>query len=336
MAASSSDSLSRKKPITPGEAMKAGGHRIWTNAITAVARSKGCSNAIPKNFGFIMSANSAVPLSSVKQGGGSGDGESFDDTPIAQRKGKAPAAIVHQQQDLGVLLYQWTDPRNDWNLFSDIDIDDPEIGSKMFMSVLHKYMGMGSHPIGEYLDEMREKQRDDETSVECYERIKRAAHALECVGRPQPLVGIFDSLVRALPSEHMHWLNAIDGSTIDRDTLDAVVWQKGSFIDRSRSVVDKSEKSAFAAKVDTTATQKQFDALSSKFDVVMAALAAQGGRGGRGGGCGGRGGRGGRGGGRSTCNHRVRNRTWGLLLRMSRTYNVPLDYLSPDKPPQVL
>ena len=32
--------------------------------------------------------------------------------------------------------------------------------------------------------------------------------------------------------------------------------------------------------------------------------------------------------------HRVRNRTWGLLLRMSRTYNVPLDYLSPDKPPR--
>ena len=301
MASTSSDSsrAMRSRTITPARALKAGGIRIWVNALTASARVVGCAAAIPRNYTSLL----AVPLTSVKREAGGADpsGDSSDDTPLDKLKG--PAVTEAQQGQLVHLLYHWTDD-NDWTMFDDLDNDDPELGTKMFLCVLRKYMGMGSHPIGEYLDEMREKQRDDETSVECYERIKRAAHALECAGRPQPLVNIFDSLVRALPSEHMHWLNTIDGTTIDRDSLDKAVWEKGSFIDRSQSAVSKSEKSAFAAKADTaaSATQQQIDAPSAKFDGAMAAFAAHGGRGGRGGGRGGRGGRG-RGGGRGTCNY---------------------------------
>ena len=57
-------------------------------------------------------------------------------------------------------------------MFTSIDDDEEEIGTKMLLMVLRKYMAIGSAPVTDWKAEFIRKQGEDETAMDCWERIK--------------------------------------------------------------------------------------------------------------------------------------------------------------------
>ena len=78
-------------------------------------------------------------------------------------------------------------------MFTAIDDDDEEIGTKMPLMVLRKYMAIGSAPVTDWKAEFNRKQGEDETAMDCWERIKTAATALASADRAMPHALIVDT-----------------------------------------------------------------------------------------------------------------------------------------------
>ena len=79
---------------------------------------------------------------------------------------KITSAAEKHQWDMSSLIYQWTAKKKDWQMFNQLDTDDPELGTKMFLLVMRKYMSSGSAPAQNWSLEMRRKQGENETSEE--------------------------------------------------------------------------------------------------------------------------------------------------------------------------
>ena len=51
-----------------------------------------------------------------------------------------------------------------WPMFNKLDNDDPELGAKMILKVMRKYLSSGSAPSQSWTLEMHRKQGENETS----------------------------------------------------------------------------------------------------------------------------------------------------------------------------
>ena len=97
--------------------------------------------------------------------------------------GRITSATREQQWELDLLIRTWTHNTKDWPMFDKLDNDDPELGTKMMLLVMRKYLSPGSAPSQKLTMEMHLKQGENETSSDVWDRIKTCAAALERCGR---------------------------------------------------------------------------------------------------------------------------------------------------------
>jgi hypothetical protein len=83
-------------------------------------------------------------------------------------------------------------------------VNDPYIGTKMIDSVMKKYRKKGSQPVQEFRSEMYAKQRDGETCVYVWQRIKRNAQGLRSARRTIETMDLADALKESQHPEHVH------------------------------------------------------------------------------------------------------------------------------------
>ena len=95
--------------------------------------------------------------------GGSAKGKA-----VAIPEGQITAASIDEQYELADLVRTWTDKKKDWRMFTaiDDDDDDEEIGTKMLLMVLRKYLAIGSAPVTDWKAEFNRKQGEDETAMD--------------------------------------------------------------------------------------------------------------------------------------------------------------------------
>jgi hypothetical protein len=105
---------------------------------------------------------------------------------------------------LSTIILNWTDPKSDWILFSNIPPNDSCIGTKVIDLVMKKYKKKGSQPVEEFRSEMHAKQRDGETCVDVWQRIKRNAQGLRNANRTIETMDLADALKRSQHPEHVH------------------------------------------------------------------------------------------------------------------------------------
>ena len=121
---------------------------------------------------------------------------------------------------------------------------DEEIGTKMMLMVLRKYMAIGSAPVTDWKAEFNRKHGEDETAMDCWERIKTAATALASADCAMPHAVIVDTLKEALNSSHTHWVVDIeDDATFEQ--IDALIIKKGVYIDQKERGYDSAGKAAY-------------------------------------------------------------------------------------------
>ena len=88
-------------------------------------------------------------------------------------------------------------------------------------------MAIGSAPVTDWKAKFNRKQGEDETAMDCWERIKTAATALASADRAMPHALIVDTLKEALSSSHTHWVVDIeDDATFEQ--IDALIIKKGT------------------------------------------------------------------------------------------------------------
>ena len=140
-------------------------------------------------------------------------------------------------------------------MFTSIDDDDEEIGTKMMLMVLRKYMAIGSAPVTDWKAEFNRKHGEDETAMDCWERIKTAATALASADHAMPHALIVDTLKEALSSSHTHWVVDIeDDATFEH--IDALIIKKCVYIDQKERGYDSAGKAAFVAADAATESDK--------------------------------------------------------------------------------
>jgi hypothetical protein len=75
---------------------------------------------------------------------------------------------------------------------------------KMIDSSMKKYKKKGAQPVQEFCSEMYTKQRDGETCVDVWQRIKRNAQGLRSASRTIKTMDLVDALKTSLHLEHVH------------------------------------------------------------------------------------------------------------------------------------
>ena len=119
-------------------------------------------------------------------------------------------------------------------MYNKLDDDDPELGTKMMLMVMRKYMSSGSAPSQKWTLDMHRKQGENETSADVWDRIKTCAAALESCGRIQSHLSLIDALKQNLGPAHVSWVNTIDDSYTLED-VDVAVYDKGRFVDHKEN-----------------------------------------------------------------------------------------------------
>jgi hypothetical protein len=97
---------------------------------------------------------------------------------------------------------------------------------------MKKYKKKRSQLVQEYRSEMYAKQRDGETCVDVWQRIKRNAQGLRSAGRPIETIDLADAFKGSLHPEHVHWMITIDTSTVTLDELEDKVLTMGHHVDQ--------------------------------------------------------------------------------------------------------
>ena len=131
-------------------------------------------------------------------------------------------------------------------MFNKLDHDDPELGTKMMLLVMRKYMSSGSAPSQKLTLEMHRKQGENETSADVWDRIKTCAAALESCGRIQSHLSLIDALKQNLGPAHVSWVNTINDSYTLED-VDVAVYDQGMFVDHRENKGDSSGRAAYPA-----------------------------------------------------------------------------------------
>jgi hypothetical protein len=76
------------------------------------------------------------------------------------------------------------------------------------------------------------KQRDGETCVDLWQRIKRNAQELRNACRTIETMDLADVLKGSLHPEHVHWMITVDTSTYTLDYLEEIVLTMGHHVDQ--------------------------------------------------------------------------------------------------------
>ncbi len=90
----------------------------------------------------------------------------------------------------------------------------------MLDAVMRKYRKKGAQPAQEFRTEMYAKQRDGETCIDVWQRIKRNAQGHRSARRTVETVDLTNALKGSLNPEHVHWMITVDTSTITQDELE--------------------------------------------------------------------------------------------------------------------
>ena len=75
---------------------------------------------------------------------------------------------------------------------------------KMIDAVMKKYRKKGAPPVQEFRSEIYAKQRDGETCVDVWQRIKRNAQGLRSARRTIETMDLVEALKGSLHPEHVH------------------------------------------------------------------------------------------------------------------------------------
>ena len=239
------------------DAKRSGHFDSWTRGLTSAARVKGCAAAIVPNrlvhdilqvsitkAHEVVANDRASRLAKIE---GEGDDAVAARAAIAVVPvGRITSATLDQQWELALLVQRWTHNTKDWPMFNKLDNDDPELGTKMMLLVMRKYMSSGSAPSQKWTLEMHRKQGENETSADVWDRIKTCAAALESCGRIQSHLSLIDALKQNLGPVHVSWVNTIDDSYTLED-VDVAVYDKGRFVDHKENKGDSSGRAAYPA-----------------------------------------------------------------------------------------
>ena len=239
------------------DATRSGHFDSWTRGLTSAARVKGCAAAIVPNRRvhdmLQVSLNKAHEVVANDQASRLAKIEGEGDDAVAARAaitvvpvGRITSATLNQQWDLALLVNQWTHNTKDWPMFNKLGNDDPELGTKMMLMVMRKYMSSGSAPGQKWTLDMHRKQGENETSADVWDRIKTCAAALESCGRIQSHLSLIDALKQNLGPAHVSWVNTIDDSYTLED-VDVAVYDKGRFVDHKENKGDSSGRAAYPA-----------------------------------------------------------------------------------------
>ena len=251
------DSKFSMQVLKAEEAKRSGHFDSWTRGLTSAARVKGCAAAIVPNrlvhdilqvsltkAHEIVANDRASRLAKIE---GEGDDAVAARAAIAVVPvGRITSATLNQQYDLALLVQQWTHNTKDWPMFNKLNNDDPELGTKMMLLVMRKYMSSGSAPSQKWTLEMHRKQGENETSADVWDRIKTCAAALESCGRIQSHLSLIDALKQNLGPSHVSWVNDLDDSYTLED-VDVAVYDKGMFVDQRENKGDSSGRAAYPA-----------------------------------------------------------------------------------------
>jgi hypothetical protein len=102
----------------------------------------------------------------------------------------------------------------------------------MIDSFMKRYRKAGSQPVQKFRSEMYAKQRDGETCVDVWQRIKRNAQELRSEGRTIEIMDLADAFKGSLHPEHVHWMITVDTSIVTLDELEDKVLTMGQHVDR--------------------------------------------------------------------------------------------------------
>ena len=106
----------------------------------------------------------------------------------------------------------------------------------MIDSVMKRYRKKGSQPVQEFRSEMSAKQRDVETCVDVWQRIKRNAQGLRSASRTIETTDLADALKGSLHPERVHWMITIDTSLVTLDELKDKILTMEQHVDRVLSI----------------------------------------------------------------------------------------------------
>ena len=138
--------------LWPEAAKQSGDIKPWLSGILCAARKQKCHKAIPpmRHCEKIIrepldKAAEVVAKAVASDATGSAKGK-----VVAIPEGQITAASIDEQYELADLVRTWTDKKKDWRMFTSIDDVDEEIGTKMLLMVLRKYMAIGSAPVTDW------------------------------------------------------------------------------------------------------------------------------------------------------------------------------------------
>ena len=92
---------------------------------------------------------------------------------------------------------------------------------------------------------MYAKQRDGETCLDVWQRIKRNAQGLRSACRTIETIFLADALKESLHPEHVRWMIIVDTSTLTLDELDDKVFTMGQHVDQVLSSGSSAQSSSF-------------------------------------------------------------------------------------------
>jgi len=173
---------------------------------------------------------------------------------------------------LCTIILRWTDPESNWILLSDIPPNDPYIGTKMIDVVMKKYRKKGAQPVQEFRSEMYAKQRDAETCIDVWQRIKRNAQGLRNASRTIETMDLVDALKGSLHPERVHLIITIDTSIGTLDELEDKVLTMGQHVNLVLSNDFSSHSSTFASANSRKDADIKLDNVMKQLSNLSAAL----------------------------------------------------------------
>ena len=245
--------LRGKTRLYPAKCAKQGSLSKWINAMRVQALGKGCDAMIPP----MHASTSGKPW-----------------TPAIPTKEDELNAYLKKQRRLAELIYDWTDPNVDWDEFDGLDPASDTIGTDMWNVVMRIYNGVGPKAIQELRKQFNEPQAEDESCLEYWQRLKKAAHGLKQVDREPSSKDIIDAFKGGVSADHSMWTADIDENT-DPDDLDELVRHKGEYVDSQNTKPTVDKKVAFAAQAETQSQLQELQKTVKELTVALAATASQ-------------------------------------------------------------
>jgi len=133
---------------------------------------------------------------------------------------------------------------------------------------------MGAQPVQDFRSEMYAKQRDGETCVDVWQRIKINARGLRSAGRTIETMDLADDLKGSFYPEHIHWMITLDTSIVTLDELEDKVLTMGQHVDQILSNESSSSSSSFVFVNSHKDTDIKFDNVTKKLSNLSAALSS--------------------------------------------------------------